>query len=73
MLQGVDHVLNPLVVAGVVCVTGVDDSADSRVDDLFKVQLAGERLFCMRHCCVSQGREVTEHQVRIPGVFKLPN
>ena len=39
-LQGVDHVLNSLVVADVVCVAIVDDSADSGVDNLLQVWFA---------------------------------
>ena len=41
VLEGVDHVLNPLVVANVVHITVVDDSADSCVDNLFQVWPAG--------------------------------
>ena len=41
MLQSVDHILNALVVADVVCVTVVDGGADSSDDDLFKVRPAG--------------------------------
>ena len=40
MVQGVDHILNTLVVADVICITGVDDSTDTCVDDLFKVRAA---------------------------------
>jgi len=35
VLEGIDHVLNTLVVADVVCVTIKDASADPGVDDLF--------------------------------------
>lgn len=37
MLEGVDHVLDALVVADVVYITVVDDGADAGVDDLFQI------------------------------------
>lgn len=36
-MEGVDHVLNALVVADVVHIAIVDDGANSGVDDIFQV------------------------------------
>ena len=49
VLQGVDHVLNTLIVADVVCVTIEDGSADSSVDDLFQVRPAGPHPVSYHH------------------------
>ena len=40
MLQGVDHVLNTLVVTDEVCIAVVDDGANPGVDDLFQILTA---------------------------------
>ena len=58
VLQGVDHVLNTLVVANVVCITIVDGSADPSVDDLFQVRPASPHPVSYRHethQCVGRG------------------
>ena len=49
VLQGVDHVLNALVVADVVCITIENRSADSSVDDLFQVRPASPHPVSYNH------------------------
>ena len=49
VLQGVDHVLNALVVADVVYITIEDGRADSSIDDLFQVWPAGPHPVSYNH------------------------